>query len=116
MGEPATLDRAEPAGMGKASEAEATRSSSIGVFLVVSNLETPFVSIDYEILQSCYQTDILIAQRGVGGVLEVVRRSFSAGAGLGWFASWHTFVFTCQPIDSAHTFNTSIIRGYPHTA
>jgi glycosyltransferase involved in cell wall biosynthesis len=91
MGESATLDRAEPAVMVKASDASATRSSSIGDFLVVSNLETPFVSIDYEILQSRYQTDILIARRGVGGVLEVVRRSFSAGAGLGWFASWHTF-------------------------
>jgi glycosyltransferase involved in cell wall biosynthesis len=60
-------------------------------FLVVSNLETPFVSIDLEILKSRYAATLLVARRGILGVIEVVRRSLKASAGLGWFASWHTF-------------------------
>ena len=71
--------------------------------MIVANLETPFISIDYQILQSRYRTALLVARRGFSGVLEIVLRSFQASAGLGWFASWHTFpaavVFSlmCRP-------------------
>jgi len=49
------------------------------------------VSIDHQILQSHCRIALLVAPRGLSGVLEIVRRSFFASAGLGWFASWHTF-------------------------
>lgn len=69
--------------------AEAGRSGS-GEFLVVSNLETPFVSIDVEILQSRYPTRLLVAKRGIAGVAGVAWSALRASSGLGWFASWHT--------------------------
>ncbi len=60
-------------------------------FLVVSNLETPFVSIDLEILESRHRAILLVAKRGLTGVAGVFSGAMKASAGLGWFASWHTF-------------------------
>ena len=60
-------------------------------FLVVSNLETPFVSIDLEILQSRFRARLLVARRGISGCAEVAWSALHASGGLGWFASWHTF-------------------------
>lgn len=58
---------------------------------MISNLETPFVSIDLEILESRHKAALLVAKRGLGGVFDVFKGAMRASAGLGWFASWHTF-------------------------
>jgi len=65
-------------------------SRSRGEFLVISNLETPFVSIDLEIIRSRYGAIPLVVERSVSGLLDLVRRCLRASAGIGWFASWHT--------------------------